>query len=136
MLIPQILGVTLVCAALVVVRAKSRSRAARGQSDTVEPEWPWPLYEVVADAANSAACEKPEDLHPSAAQPLQQVTIRLQGSRESDYQAVIGQLANVLWILRRGERSGADHDDDFGYAFKVEAASNGPSFFDGAPGGH
>ncbi len=68
------------------------------------------------------------------AYPLQQVTIKLQGTRHSDKTAVIGQLETVLARLKAGDSAGHDHDDDFGYAFEYVAASPGPSFFD-APAG-
>lgn len=68
------------------------------------------------------------------AYPLQQITIHLQGTRRSDRAAVIDQLETVLERLRRGERAGTEHDDDFGYRFEVVPASDGPSFFD-APAG-
>lgn len=68
------------------------------------------------------------------AYPLQQVTIKLQGTRHSDKAAVIGQLETVLARLKAGDSAGHDHDDDFGYTFEYVAASPGPSFFD-APAG-
>ena len=68
------------------------------------------------------------------AYPLQQVTIKLQGTRHSDKAAVIGQLETVLARLKAGDSAGHDHDDDFGYAFEYVAESPGPSFFD-APAG-
>lgn len=64
------------------------------------------------------------------AYPLQQIIIRLQGTRHSDRQSVIAQLDEVLVRLSQGDESGEDHDDDFGYYFIVESSSNGPSFFD------
>lgn len=66
------------------------------------------------------------------AYPLQQVTIRLQGTRHSDRAAVIQQLEEVIERLRAGDTNGEVHDDDFGYRFEVIPASQGPSFF-GAP---
>jgi len=64
------------------------------------------------------------------AYPLQQITIQLQGTRHSNPAHVISQLENVLERLRNGDQSGEDHDDDFGYKFRVEPVSQGPSFFD------
>ncbi|HCD8446469.1 hypothetical protein RVU96_16495 [Bordetella avium] len=64
------------------------------------------------------------------AYPLQQVVVRLQGTRHSDREAIIDQLETVLARLRAGETNGTDHDDDFGYSFSVVDASPGPSFFD------
>lgn len=63
------------------------------------------------------------------AYPLKQVTIRLQGTRHSDNEAIIRQLDTVISRLRAGDISGYEHDDDFGYAFDF-ASSDGPSFFD------
>lgn len=68
------------------------------------------------------------------AYPLQQVTIKLQGTRHSDKADIIGQLEIVLARLKAGDTSGQDHDDDFGYAFDYTGASPGPSFFDGPAG--
>lgn len=68
------------------------------------------------------------------AYPLQQVTIKLQGTRHSDKTAVIDQLERVLMRLKAGEALGHDHDDDFGYAFEYVAAAPGPSFFDDPAG--
>lgn len=65
------------------------------------------------------------------AYPLQQVTIRLQGTRHSDKAAIVRQLETVLARLKLGDTSGRDHDDDFGYAFEYVKAAPGPSFFDG-----
>lgn len=67
------------------------------------------------------------------AYPLQQVKIRLQGTRHSDKDAIIRQLETVIARLKAGDSSGQDHDDDFGYTFDYVAASSGPSFFDECP---
>ncbi len=64
------------------------------------------------------------------AYPLQQVTIKLQGTRHSDKAAIVAQLETVLARLKAGDTSGQDHDDDFGYAFEYLQAVPGPSFFD------
>jgi len=64
------------------------------------------------------------------AYPLQQVTIKLQGTRHSDKAAIVGQLETVLARLKAGDTSGQDHDDDFGYVFEYIQAAPGPSFFD------
>ena len=69
------------------------------------------------------------------AYPLQQLTIKLQGTRHSDKAAVIAQLEDVFSRLKAGDTSGADHDDDFGYDFEYVQAASGPSFFD-EPAGH
>jgi len=67
------------------------------------------------------------------AYPLQQISIRLQGTRHSDKDAIIRQLETVIARLKAGDSSGQDHDDDFGYTFDYVAASSGPSFFDECP---
>jgi hypothetical protein len=66
------------------------------------------------------------------AYPLQQITIKLQGTRRSDRTAILQQLDGIAARLRAGEITGQEDDDDFGYQFKVEGQSNGPSFFDDA----
>lgn len=66
------------------------------------------------------------------AYPLQQITIRLQGTKHSDRDDVVNQLEKVLVRLRAGEKSGADHDDDFGYSFECVVSEAGPSFFEEA----
>ena len=63
------------------------------------------------------------------AYPLQQITIKLQGTRHSSRADVIDQLETVLARLKSGDLAGSSHDDDFGYEFAVQAASPGPSFF-------
>lgn len=68
------------------------------------------------------------------AYPLKQLTIKLQGTRFSDKEAILSQLETVLTRLKAGDTVGHDHDDDFGYAFEYVPASSGPSFFD-APAG-
>lgn len=68
------------------------------------------------------------------AYPLQQITVLLQGTKHSEREHVIGQLQTVAARLQAGDMAGTEHDDDFGYSFKVESASQGPSFFDGAAG--
>ena len=68
------------------------------------------------------------------AYPLQQITIKLQGTRHSSRDDVIGQIEVVLARLKGGDLAGSSHDDDFGFQFEVQSASPGPSFFD-APAG-
>lgn len=63
------------------------------------------------------------------AYPLQQITIRLQGTRHSTKESIIGQLDEVSKRLLEGDMSGECHDDDFGYRFKVDPRSDGPTFF-------
>lgn len=67
------------------------------------------------------------------AYPLQQVEIRLQGTRHSNKDAIMSLLETVVARLKAGDSSGQDHDDDFGYTFDYVAASSGPSFFDECP---
>lgn len=64
------------------------------------------------------------------AYPLQQITIKLQGTRHSDKEAIVGQLEKVINRLKAGETSGQEDDDDFGYAFEYTGATDGPSIFD------
>lgn len=64
------------------------------------------------------------------AYPLQQITVKVQGTRHSERVALIGQLERVIARLRAGDDHGSEHDDDFGYHFAVVASANGPSFFD------
>jgi len=64
------------------------------------------------------------------AYPLQQVTIKLQGTRHSDKSEIIWLLGTVLNRLKSGDMRGCVHDDDFGYDFEYQAATSGPSFFD------
>jgi len=64
------------------------------------------------------------------ASPLQQVTIKLQGTRHSNKADIISLLETVLARLKSGDACGHEHDDDFGYIFTYQAASSGPSFFD------
>lgn len=63
------------------------------------------------------------------AYPLQQIEIQLQGTKHSSREDIINQLEKVLGRLRAGDVSGCDHDDDFGYQFKVTAQAQA-SFFD------
>lgn len=64
------------------------------------------------------------------AYPLQQVTIKLQGTRHSDRAGIIKQLETVVQRLNAGDVTGQAHDDDFGYLFEYIEESPGPSFFD------
>lgn len=70
------------------------------------------------------------------AHPLQQVTIKLQGTRHSDRDAIIKLLETVAQRLRSGDTTGLEHDDDFGYSFEYVKASPGISFFDDPAGQH
>ncbi len=64
------------------------------------------------------------------AYPLQQVVVKLQGTRLSDRSAIIDQIEVVLEKLRSGDTKGCAHDDDFGYSFELTEASAEASFFD------
>ncbi|WP_050569755.1 hypothetical protein [Dickeya sp. NCPPB 3274] len=64
------------------------------------------------------------------AYPLQQIEIRLQGTRHSSRDAIIAQLEAVTMRLKNGETNGMVEDDDFGYSFTVTNSPNGPSFFE------
>lgn len=64
------------------------------------------------------------------AYPLQQLTIKLQGTRHSDRAWIIKQLETVVQLLNAGDTTGQAHDDDFGYLFEYIEESPGPSFFD------
>lgn len=63
------------------------------------------------------------------AYPLRQVTVQAQGTKHCDREAVIRQLELAIARLRSGDMSGVSHDDDFGFRFSEDRASNGPSFF-------
>lgn len=64
------------------------------------------------------------------AYPLQQVTIKLQGTRHSDRSDIINQLETVVARLKAGDIAGQEHDDDFGYSFEYVKASLALSFFE------
>lgn len=68
------------------------------------------------------------------AYPLQQITIKLQGTRHSDMTAIVSQLEAVIARIKAGDTSGHEHEDDFGYAFECVRSSAGPSFFVGPYG--
>jgi hypothetical protein len=61
--------------------------------------------------------------------PLQQITIQLQGTKHSNKQAILSLLEEVANRIKEGDMKGESVDDDFGYIFKVEAQSPGPSIF-------
>lgn len=64
------------------------------------------------------------------AYPLQQLTIKLQGTRHTSRAQIINQLERVTALLKAGQVAGAEHDDDFGYAFEYRDSVPGPSFFE------
>lgn len=68
------------------------------------------------------------------AYPLQQITVKLQGTRHSDPQLIISQLETVIQRLKSGEMQGEEHDDDFGYRFCFIPMSPDKSFFDECAG--
>lgn len=93
--------------------------------------WPEEITESLIEAQKVWEAPKEWIEH---AYPLQQITIKLQGTRHSERASIIGQLETVLDRLKAGDLYGYDHDDDYGYTFEVVAISNGPSFFDSAAG--
>jgi len=64
------------------------------------------------------------------AYPLRQLTVRVQGTRHHDNDALAAQVAIAAERLRAGETAGYRHDDDFGYSFELTESPDGPSFFD------
>ena len=64
------------------------------------------------------------------AYPLQQITVKVQGSRHSSTQDLIELLEIVVARLKQGDATGTADDDGFGYWFELRDAANGPSFFD------
>lgn len=70
------------------------------------------------------------------AYPLQQLTIKLQGTRHSSRDEIIKQLETVMLRLKAGDLTGQEHDDDFGYSFAYINASPGPTFFDDSADQH
>lgn len=70
------------------------------------------------------------------AYPLQQITVKLQGTWHSSREVVIDQLETVLARRKGGDLAGSSHDDDFGYWFEVQSAAQRPSFFDEPAGGN
>lgn len=87
-------------------------------------------------AVREAAPEEPhiEEANESWRQhayPLLRADITLQGTRHSTHENVFGQLETVLERLKKGEVSGCDHDDDFGYKFVVTSNSQRSAFTGG-----
>lgn len=54
------------------------------------------------------------------AYPLKQVTIELQGTKHSDLISVSKQLLTIMEKIQKGELSGEEEDDDFGFRFSVQ----------------
>ncbi len=126
------LGVTMLLSLVTAAAYPSLSR-------TVGPQLsPVGLWQVGSEERPLPQAAKATSLiNPSwatHAYPLQQLTIRLQGTRHSDKAAIIGQLEEVLARLNAGDVSGYEHDDDFGYWFEYVPASSGPSFFEESAG--
>jgi hypothetical protein len=65
------------------------------------------------------------------AYPLFRVDVTLQGTRHSKHENVFGQMETVLERLKKGEVSGCDHDDDFGYKFVVTSDAYRSAFIGG-----
>lgn len=76
------------------------------------------------------ANQKPNQAWVNHAYPLQQLTIKLQGTRHSSPESILAYLTTVTKRLNAGELTGGEHDDDHGYRFEFVKASPGPSFFD------
>lgn len=76
------------------------------------------------------AQQKPNQAWINHAYPLQQLTIKLQGTRDTTPASIIAHLIKVTARLNAGDSTGQEHDDDFGYHFEFVKASPGPSFFD------
>lgn len=86
--------------------------------------------EVLRVALHQAEAAKPSASWVAHAYPLQQITIELQGRRDSRREDITGQLGDVANRLAQGDLRGECSDDDFGYRFRVIEASSGPSYFD------
>jgi hypothetical protein len=63
------------------------------------------------------------------AYPLQQITIRLQGTRHSERRDIVNQLQTDRARHAAGNQAGKSSDGDFRHLFEVNGASSGPSFF-------
>ncbi|MGE8063856.1 hypothetical protein [Pseudomonas sp. NPDC089569] len=91
-----------------------------------------PVHEFQATGSPKVITEpkKPNQAWINHAYPLQQLTIKLQGTRHTTPKSIIAQLGTVTKRLNAGDSDGQAHDDDFGYHFEFVKASPGPSFFD------
>jgi hypothetical protein len=103
-------------------------------SKKVEPFEPYKFGSASAATDALPVATVPNQEWIDQAYPLQQVTIKLQGTRHSDAQGIIGQLETVLARLKAGDVTGQVHDDDFGYSFKFAKSDLGPSFFKDSAG--
>lgn len=89
---------------------------------------PWPtqlVTETTVEVENTVPSEEWIDL----SDRLQQITIRLQGRGDSDFDDVLLQVAHIVERLKAGESNGASDDNGFGYTFTADTAAGGPSFF-------
>lgn len=85
------------------------------------------VQELIASVSPSGS--EGQDEWDMISRPLQQVVIRLQGTWRSEPPAIFSQLDIVRARLENGHRAGHEHDDDFGYEFAFEPASQASSFF-------
>ena len=134
--------VSLLC--LVLIRKVNRLNAYHGTCNCCQPELP----AEVDDREESQLLEEPRnDTSPVSstpyapsqswidhAYPLNQLTIKLQGTRHSSPESITALLGIVTKRLAAGVTTGYDYDDDFGYHFELVKESPGPSFFDGPSG--
>lgn len=70
------------------------------------------------------------------AYPLKQLTIELQGTRHASRSDLLRTMQVVIARLEDGHVSGCSHDDDFGYRFEYDQATERPSIFNEAVGQH
>lgn len=87
------------------------------------------IVQVFAAESSTQASASPSPDWIAHAYPLQQIVIKLQGTRHSSQADMLALLDAVRDLIRAGAHEAWDHDDDFGYSFTVDVASNGPSFF-------
>jgi hypothetical protein len=85
---------------------------------------------IGARARSEPPASPPSRQWVAQAYPLQQITIKLQGTRHSELSAVVGQVNKVVARIKANDLEGEESDHDFGYVFEVNVASAGPSFFD------
>ncbi|MDF9778944.1 hypothetical protein [Pseudomonas baetica] len=95
-----------------------------------DTESPAHEYQARESTQVITAHQKPNLAWINHAYPLQQLTIKLQGTRHSNPASIIAYLSKVTARLNAGDSTGQEHDDDFGYHFEFVKASPGPSFFD------
>jgi hypothetical protein len=110
------------------------------REDALKREHPAAIAEPAADSVNQSqpvvlVSDQPSEEWIKHAYPLQQVLIKLQGTRHSERDSIVQQLTTILERLNAGDAAGQRHDDDFGYSFSFVKSSPGPSFFE-APASH